>query len=375
MLQHLATTYAGEGWSQFLDTGGLAPRWSQTVIAGQSLGAAQAVLIGMQYSVDRVAAFAGWADAKHGWVKLGKTPSSRHFTLNHQREALFERTCFAYVALGLAPGCPLRAPTCRWSTTGSRRSARRNSCTISSRSRSTESTTRTTRARHGTVGSPVKRTARRQRSCSTPGARSSATATATAVDVDQRADNCPDTANAGQTDTDARHRRRVRPHAAGHDPAGHRRPRAHHRRPTGPAGATVPYTVTATDDIDGPPSVLCTPSTGSLFAIGNTGRGRDRRAGNPAHASSSSPCSAPSNRLQPDRQDRQRHEPARRGQGATDRLVQSLVAGFDPNNAKQRKAACLTLRAFITVVRFVAPPAQAAEWTADANRIRAVLAC
>jgi len=107
VLQHLATTYAGEGWSQFLDTGGLAPRWSQTVIAGQSLGAAQAVLIGMQYSVDRVAAFAGWADAKHGWVKLSKTASSRHFTLNHQREGLFERTCFAYVALSLAQGCPL----------------------------------------------------------------------------------------------------------------------------------------------------------------------------------------------------------------------------------------------------------------------------
>jgi hypothetical protein len=55
--------------------------------------------------------------------------------------------------------------------------------------------------------------------------------------------------------------------------------------------------------------------------------------------------------------------------------LQSLVAGFDPNNAKQRKAACLTLRAFITVVRFVAPPTQAAAWTADADRIRAVLAC
>jgi hypothetical protein len=33
------------------------------------------------------------------------------------------------------------------------------------------------------------------------------------------------------------------------------------------------------------------------------------------------------------------------------------------------------VKAFTTVVRFLAPPAQAAEWTVDADRIRAVLAC
>ena len=54
--------------------------------------------------------------------------------------------------------------------------------------------------------------------------------------------------------------------------------------------------------------------------------------------------------------------------------LQSLVAGFDPTKPLQRKAACLALKRFTTVVRFVAP-AQATEWTADANRIRAVLAC
>jgi hypothetical protein len=105
LLQHLAATYPGEGWAQFLD--GADPRWSQTVIGGQSLGAGQAVLIGMLHSVDRVAAFAGWADAKHGWVLPGMTPSTRQFTLNHQREALFERTCYAFIGMGLVPGCPL----------------------------------------------------------------------------------------------------------------------------------------------------------------------------------------------------------------------------------------------------------------------------
>ena len=49
VLEHLVATYPEEGWSQFLDTGGAepAPKWSETVIAGQSLGAGQAVLIGM----------------------------------------------------------------------------------------------------------------------------------------------------------------------------------------------------------------------------------------------------------------------------------------------------------------------------------------
>src|SRR3954451_2134349 len=104
-LQHLAAIYPSEGWAQFLD--GTDPKWSQTVVAGASLGAGEAVLIGMLHSVWRVAAFQGWTDAKHGWEKIGMTPSSRYFALSHQREGLFARTCFAYVAFGLAEACPL----------------------------------------------------------------------------------------------------------------------------------------------------------------------------------------------------------------------------------------------------------------------------
>jgi hypothetical protein len=55
--------------------------------------------------------------------------------------------------------------------------------------------------------------------------------------------------------------------------------------------------------------------------------------------------------------------------------MQSLLAGFDPTRPLQRAVACVALRAFTTLARFVAPPALAAEWTTDANRIRAVLAC
>src|SRR3954447_5072620 len=52
-LQHLKGAYASEGWSQFLDTDG-APKWSEIAVAGASLGAGEAVLIGMLHSVDRV---------------------------------------------------------------------------------------------------------------------------------------------------------------------------------------------------------------------------------------------------------------------------------------------------------------------------------
>lgn len=47
--------------------------------------------------------------------------------------------------------------------------------------------------------------------------------------------------------------------------------------------------------------------------------------------------------------------------------LQSLTADFDPTNPQQRKSARLALKAFTTVVRFLAPPAQAAEWNADAT--------
>src|SRR5262249_49341636 len=39
---------------------------------------------------------------------------------------------------------------------------------------------------------------------------------------------------------------------------------------TEPGGAHVGYTVTASDDVDGPVSVTCVPASGSLFPIGTT---------------------------------------------------------------------------------------------------------
>ena len=77
------------------------------MIAGSSLGAGEAAMIAERTDVFRVALLHGWVDARHGWVKLGATPSSEYFTLIHARDNFFARTCCAYVALGLAPTCPL----------------------------------------------------------------------------------------------------------------------------------------------------------------------------------------------------------------------------------------------------------------------------
>jgi hypothetical protein len=110
LLVYLAATHPDEeGWSQFVDNGGAEPqpRWSETVIAGASLGAGQAALIAAQHSVHRASLLHGWVDAQHGWVTLGATPSNRYSTLIHARDNFFARTCYAYLAQGLAPSCPL----------------------------------------------------------------------------------------------------------------------------------------------------------------------------------------------------------------------------------------------------------------------------
>jgi thrombospondin type 3 repeat protein len=114
VLQYLSTSpeHAGEGWSQFLDASGAAPapKWPETVIAGQSLGGGEAFYIAQERSVYRVAAFSGWTDAKHGWIKPGLTATSRYFTQIHARDNFFARTCYAYLAIGLVAGCPLAEP-------------------------------------------------------------------------------------------------------------------------------------------------------------------------------------------------------------------------------------------------------------------------
>ena len=143
---------------------------------------------------------------------------------------------------------------------------------------------------------------------------------------------------------------------------------------TGPAGATVTYTVTATDDFDPAPTLVCTPSAGSPFPIGDTPVACTATDGGGNTANASFLVTVRGAKEQLARLTDKVVNSTRLPAAVKTHLIQSL-AGFDPSKPSQRNAACLTLKVFTSVVRFVAPPAQAAEWTADANRIRAVLAC
>ena len=197
--------------------------------------------------------------------------------------------------------------------------------------------------------------------------------------VPDAADNCPGTANPDQADTDTD----GTGNACDSTPYGTTPPELAvpadiTAEATGPAGATVDFTATATDDLDPNPTVVCTPSSGSVFPIGATevecvATDHGANTSEAAFTVTVLGAGAQLSQLIQDVVDATNLPPAVKTQ-LTARL-RSLTAGFDPSNPRQRRDACLALRAFTSAVRFVAPPAQAAEWTADANRIRAVLAC
>jgi predicted dienelactone hydrolase len=197
--------------------------------------------------------------------------------------------------------------------------------------------------------------------------------------VPDAADNCPATANPDQADADSDGTGDACDAAPyGTTPPELTAPADITADATGPGGATVTFDATATDDLDPAPILVCTPAAGSLFAIGNTQVQcvATDSGGNTANASFVVTV------LGADKQIAQLindviHATNLPAAVKTQLIatLRSLSADFDPTNPKQRKAACLVLKTFITVVRFAAPPATAAEWTADANRIRAVLAC
>jgi hypothetical protein len=143
---------------------------------------------------------------------------------------------------------------------------------------------------------------------------------------------------------------------------------------TGPAGAIVTYTVTAADDTDPNPQVSCTPSSGTTFAIGTTAVNctATDASGNQASASFTVHV-----------------------KGAPEQLADlgTAVAGVGPGTSLADKVkqmqnylaqhdvanACLTLQQFIDQVRAQSgksiPIATATTLTADATRIKNVLAC
>ncbi len=143
---------------------------------------------------------------------------------------------------------------------------------------------------------------------------------------------------------------------------------------TGPGGAAVAYTVTATDDTDPGPVVTCTPPSGTTFPIGDTTVActATDASGNTASASFT---------VQVKGQPEQLADLAAAVKGvgpgkslsATVTVAQWLLAHG------QTRATCLTLTAFNLEVRAQSgkkiPAAQATALIADANRIKTVLGC
>jgi hypothetical protein len=144
----------------------------------------------------------------------------------------------------------------------------------------------------------------------------------------------------------------------------------------------VSYSAPASDGADPNPNVSCTPASGSVFPIGATSVActATDHVGNTAAGSFTVTVLGAKEQLARLLQDviTASGLPAALKTQLLAKL-QPLLAGFDPSNPTKRKAACTGLSAFATLLRLLSghgiPPAQATAWTADANRIRAVLAC
>jgi hypothetical protein len=143
---------------------------------------------------------------------------------------------------------------------------------------------------------------------------------------------------------------------------------------TGPTGATVTFTVTATDNLDPSPIVSCTPDSGSAFAIGAT-------TVNCTASDSSSNSASASFTVHV--------------KGAAEQLIdlRDAVKGVGPGRSLADKVkdaqtalgrndvpgTCSILGAFINEVKAQSGkkilPTTAAALVADATRIKTVLGC
>jgi hypothetical protein len=144
----------------------------------------------------------------------------------------------------------------------------------------------------------------------------------------------------------------------------------------------VGWIVSASDGADPHPSVTCIPSAASIFAIGTTTvtcTATDH-VGNTSSGSFKVTVLGAKEQLSNLIQKVANYSSL--PQAVKTRLVaalQSLLAGFDPTNATQKQLVCGALDVFIRAVQSMSgrtlPASVAADWIADATRIRAVLAC
>jgi hypothetical protein len=151
---------------------------------------------------------------------------------------------------------------------------------------------------------------------------------------------------------------------------------------TSPAGAAVTYSASA-DDVGAPPATIsCSPPSGSTFAIGQTTVSctATDSLGNPSTGSFTVTVKGAKEQLA-DLIQKVVYASSLPPSAKTLLIgkLNQLLAHFDPLTPTQRQALCLALQVFKEAVQLQAgktiTQAQAAEWVADANRIRAVLGC
>jgi hypothetical protein len=151
---------------------------------------------------------------------------------------------------------------------------------------------------------------------------------------------------------------------------------------TSPAGAVVTYAASASDAVDPSPTLICAPTSGRTFPIGTTTVACTARDASGNEATGSFTVTVKGAKEQLGDLIQEVVDATRLAPAAKTLLIgklDQLLASFDPTSATQRQAVCLALEVFKRVVQLQAgrtiTQAKAAEWVADANRIRAVLGC
>lgn len=145
---------------------------------------------------------------------------------------------------------------------------------------------------------------------------------------------------------------------------------------TGPDGAVVEFTATATDDVDGIVPVDCTPASGSTFAIGDTTVvcTAEDNSGNKASESFTIHVAGAMEQLS-DLNDFITTEGIGPGTSLADKVSEAQAALADGDDTE----ACEILNAFINQVEAQGEKkidtSDVERLIADATRIRAVLGC